>query len=64
MNIKFIQSTTKLIRQDKNLVVLESTEIKYDFLIICMGPTTKYYNIKGAKENSLLLRYISNESLI
>jgi NADH dehydrogenase len=28
MNIKFIQSTTKQIRPDKNLVILESTEIK------------------------------------
>jgi NADH dehydrogenase FAD-containing subunit len=33
MNIKFIQSTTKQIRPDKNLVILESTEIKYDVLI-------------------------------
>jgi NADH dehydrogenase FAD-containing subunit len=33
MNIKFIQSTTKQVRPDKNLVILESTEIKYDVLI-------------------------------
>ena len=41
MNIKFIQSTTKQIRPDKNLVVLESTEINYDILIICLGASTK-----------------------
>ncbi len=64
MNIKFIQSTTKQIRPDKNLVVLESTEIKYDILIICLGASTKYFNIKGAKENSLPLRSISDASLI
>ena len=64
MNIKFIQSTTKQIRPDKNLVVLESTEIKYDVLIICLGASTKYFNIKGAKENSLPLRSISDASLI
>ena len=64
MNIKFIQSTTKQIRPDKNLVVLDSTEIKYDVLIICLGASTKYFNIKGAKENSLPLRSISDASLI
>ncbi len=64
MNIKFIQSNTKQIRADKNLVVLDSTEIKYDVLIICLGASTKYFNIKGAKENSLPLRSISDASLI
>ena len=64
MNIKFIQSAIKQIRPDKNLVVLESTEIKYDVLIICLGASTKYFNIKGAKENSLPLRSISDASLI
>src|ERR687897_2815850 len=64
MNIKFIQSTTKQVRPDKNLVILESTEIKYDVLIICLGASTKYFNIKGARENSLPLRSISDASLI
>jgi NADH:ubiquinone reductase (H+-translocating) len=64
MNIKFIQSTTKQIRPDKNLVILESTEIKYDVLVICLGASTKYFNIKGARENSLPLRSISDASLI
>src|ERR687894_613438 len=64
MDIKFIQSTTKQIRPDKNLVVLESTEINYDILIICLGASTKYFNIKGAKENSLPLRSVADASLI
>src|SRR5919112_2461200 len=64
MNIKFIQSTIKQIRPDKNLVVLESTEIKYDVLIICLGASTKYFKIRGAEENSLPLRSISDASMI
>ncbi len=64
MDIKFIQSTTKQIRPDKNLVVLESTEIKYDILIICLGASTKYFKIRGAEENSLPLRSISDASMI
>ena len=64
MNIKFIQSAVKQIRPDTNLVVLESTEINYDFLIVCLGASTKYFNIKGAQENSLPLRSITDASLI
>src|SRR5919205_916960 len=64
MNIKFIQSTVKQIKPDTNLVVLESTKIHYDILIICLGASTKYFNIKGAEENSLPLRSITDASLI
>ncbi|MFL6407125.1 MAG: NAD(P)/FAD-dependent oxidoreductase, partial [Nitrososphaeraceae archaeon] len=64
MNIKFIQSAVKQIMPDKNLVVLESTEIKYDLLIVCLGASTKYFDIKGARENTLPLRSISDASLI
>src|SRR5919106_2327784 len=64
MNIKFIQSTIKQIRPEKNIVVLESIEIKYDILIICLGASTKYFKIRGAEENSLPLRSISDASMI
>lgn len=64
MGIKFIQSTVKKIMPDKNLVVLESREIIYDLLIVCLGASTKYFNIKGARENTLPLRSISDASLI
>ena len=64
MDIKFIQSTVKKIMPDKNLVVLESSEITYDLLIVCLGASTKYFNIKGARENTLPLRSISDASLI
>jgi len=64
MNINFIQSAVKQIMPDKNLVVLESTEINYDLLIVCLGASTKYFNIKGARENTLPLRSISDASLV
>jgi NADH:ubiquinone reductase (H+-translocating) len=64
MDIKFIQSAIKQIRPEKNIVVLESTEIKYDILIICLGASTKYFKIRGAEENSLPLRSISDASMI
>jgi NADH:ubiquinone reductase (H+-translocating) len=64
MNIKFIQSTVKQVRPDKNLVILELSEINYDILIICLGASSKYFNIRGAIENSLPLRSIVDASLI
>src|ERR687888_306715 len=64
MDIKFIQSTVKKIMPDKKLVVLESSEITYDLLIVCLGASIKYFNIKGARENTLPLRSISDASLI
>src|SRR5919205_1877385 len=64
MNIKFIQSMVKQIKPDTNLVILESTKVHYDILIICLGASTKYFNIKGAEENSLPLRSITDASLI
>src|SRR5919205_830708 len=64
MDIKFVQSTVKKIMPDKNLVVLESREIIYDLLIVCLGASTKYFNIKGARENTLPLRSISDALLI
>ena len=64
MSIKFIQSAVKQIMPDKNLVALESTEINYDLLIVCLGASTKYFDIKGARENTLSLRSISDASLI
>jgi NADH:ubiquinone reductase (H+-translocating) len=64
MSIKFIQSTVKQIRPDKNLVMLELSEISYDILIICLGASTKYFNVRGAIEYSLPLRSINDASLI
>ncbi len=64
MNIKFIQSAVKQIMSNKNIVALESTEIQYDLLIVCLGASTRYFNIKGARENTLPLHSISDASLI
>lgn len=65
MDIKFIQSEVKEIKPDKSLVILESANnIKYDILIICLGASTKFFNIKGAKENTVSLHSICDASSI
>ena len=53
--IKFIQSNVKKIIPDKRTIILDSEEIKYDELIICLGSSTKYFNIPGADKYTLPL---------
>ncbi len=62
--IKFIQSNVKKILPDKMIVMLDSEEIKYDELIICLGSSTKYFNIPGADKYTLPLRSIYDASII
>ncbi|MBA3285565.1 MAG: FAD-dependent oxidoreductase, partial [Nitrosopumilus sp.] len=62
--IKFIQSNVKKIFPDKRTVMLDSEEIKYDELIICLGSSTKYFNIPGADKYTLPLRSIYDASII
>jgi NADH:ubiquinone reductase (H+-translocating) len=62
--IKFIQSNVKKILPDKKAIVLDSEEIEYDELIICLGSSTKYFNIPGADKYTLPLRSIYDASII
>ncbi len=62
--IKFIQSNVKKILPDKNTIVLDSEELEYDDLIVCLGSSTKYFNIPGADKYTLPLRSIYDASII
>lgn len=62
--IKFIQSNVKKILPDKKTIILDSEEIEYDDLIICLGSSTKYFNIPGADKYTLPLRSIYDASII
>ncbi|MER5176128.1 MAG: FAD-dependent oxidoreductase [Candidatus Nitrosocosmicus sp.] len=62
--INFIQSNVKKILPDKKTIILDSEEIEYDDLIICLGSSTKYFNIPGADKYTLPLRSIYDASII
>jgi NADH:ubiquinone reductase (H+-translocating) len=62
--IKFIQSNVKKILPNKKTIILDSEEIEYDQLIICLGSSTKYFNIPGADKYTLPLRSIYDASII
>jgi NADH dehydrogenase len=63
-NVHFIQDDIKRIVPDKNLISLNSGDIKYDELIVCLGSSTKYFNIPGADKYTLPIRSIYDASVI
>lgn len=63
-NINFIQEDIEKIVPDKNTIFLKSGEIKYDELIVCLGSSTKYFNIPGADTYTLPIRSIYDASII
>jgi NADH dehydrogenase len=63
-NINFIQDDIEKIVPDKNAIILKSGELKYDELIICLGSSTKYFNIPGADTYTLPIRSIYDASII
>lgn len=63
-NINFIQEDIEKIIPDKNTILLKSGELKYDELIVCLGSSTKYFNIPGADTHTLPIRSIYDASII
>ena len=55
-NIEFKQAFVKKIIADENRIITDKFEIEYNFLVIALGATTKFFDIKGAEEYGLTLR--------
>lgn len=62
--VNFIQSNVKKVLPDKRTIILDNDEIDYDELIVCLGSSTKYFNIPGADKYTLPLRSIYDASII
>jgi NADH:ubiquinone reductase (H+-translocating) len=56
INIEFKQAFVRKIIADENRIITDKFEIEYDFLVIALGATTKFFDIKGAEEYRLTLR--------
>ena len=60
-NIQFIQSVVKMVNSDEKKVILENSDyIDYDYLVVALGASTKFFNIQGAMEYALTLRSIDD----
>jgi NADH:ubiquinone reductase (H+-translocating) len=61
INIQFIQSFVKKVNADENKVILENSDyINYDYLVVALGASTKFFGIQGAMEYALTLRSIDD----
>lgn len=54
--VTIYQDTVLSIDTSKKIVLAENSEIPYDYVVLATGAETNYYNIPGAKENSLGLK--------
>ena len=62
--IRFIQSNVKEIHAGENKVILDGSVIDYDLVVICLGSTTKYFDIEGAMANTFPFRSIDDATLV
>ena len=62
--IRFIQSNVKEVSAGNNKVILDESIINYDLVVICLGSTTKYFGIEGAKTNTIPFRSIDDAVLV
>ncbi len=62
--IRFVQSDVKGVSAGDNKVILDGSIINYDLIVICLGSTTRYFGIEGAKTNTIPLRSIDDAVLV
>jgi NADH:ubiquinone reductase (H+-translocating) len=62
--IRFIQSNVKEIRAGEHKVILDGSIVDYDLVVICLGSTTKYFDIKGAMTKTFSFRSVDDATLI
>ena len=54
--IKFINDTIKNVDFDKQILITEKDNVKYDYVIFAHGAQINTFNIPGVKENCLFLK--------
>ncbi len=62
--IKFVRDEIKSIDRKSSTVSCSKSKFKYDYLVLSLGSETNFFNIKGAKENSMQLKSFSGANLI
>ena len=59
-NFKFLRTTASKIEFDNKKVFYREGTIKYDYLVIAIGASVNYYNIKGADKYTLCLKTVQD----
>jgi NADH dehydrogenase len=55
-NIKFIQGEVTQLDPNKKNIILGSKKLDYDYVVLALGSQSEFFNIPGARENSMILK--------
>ncbi len=58
--VKFMKDTVVEIKVEEKMVVLESGEIEYDYLVIGLGSEPETFGIPGVEENAFSIRSVNS----
>ncbi|WP_068672557.1 NAD(P)/FAD-dependent oxidoreductase [Oceanobacillus sp. Castelsardo] len=62
--VRLVYDTVVEINKDEKRVVLENSEVTYDYLVIALGFVTNTFGIKGMEENAFFIQDIDSSRLI
>src|SRR5699024_5613087 len=62
--VRLIYDTVVKVNKDENKVVLENSEVTYDYLVIALGFTTNTFGIKGMEEIAFFIQDLCTSELI
>src|SRR5690625_2926996 len=62
--VRLIYDSVEEVKRDENRVILENSELTYDYLVISLGFVTNTFGIKGMEENAFFIQDIDTSQLI
>ncbi len=62
--VRLIYDTVVEIKQEEQRVVLENSEVEYDYLVVALGWVTNTFGIKGMEENAFFIQDIDSSRVI
>ncbi|RDW18003.1 NAD(P)/FAD-dependent oxidoreductase [Oceanobacillus chungangensis] len=62
--VRLIYDSVVEIKKDEQRIVLENSEVTYDYLVVALGFVTNTFGIKGMDENALFIQDIDSARLI
>lgn len=62
--VRLIYDSVKEVKKEENRVVLENSELSYDYLVISLGFVTNTFGIKGMEDNAFFIQDIDSSQLI
>nr|WP_255247393.1 NAD(P)/FAD-dependent oxidoreductase [Paucisalibacillus globulus] len=62
--VRLIYDTVVKIEKDDNRVILENSELTYDYLVVCLGYETNTFGIKGMDEHAFFIEDFDSCRLI